>query len=117
MDLPIPSPSGTYHEFNGTPIYEQRFKTVGPFRFPGLAAVVDESGAYHIDFSGNAIYEERYLWVGDYTEDCAVVKTTEGEYTTSTNRESGSDTTTISLPRSSLKKLRSSTGKIMEPLT
>lgn len=80
MDLPIPSPSGTYHEFNGTPIYEQRFKTVGPFRFPGLAAVIDESGAFHIDFSGNAIYEERYLWVGDFTEDCAVVKTTEGDY-------------------------------------
>ena len=80
MDLPIPSPDGTYHEFGGAPIYEKRFKTVGPFRFPGLAAVFDGSGAYHIDFSGNPVYEERYLWVGDYADDCAVVKTADGEY-------------------------------------
>lgn len=80
MDLPIPSADGTYHEFCGSPIYEKRFKTVGPFRFPGLAAVFDDSGAYHIDFSGNPVYEERYLWVGDYADDCAVVKTAGGAY-------------------------------------
>jgi len=80
MDLPVPSADRTYHEFGGSPIYEKRFKTVGPFRFPGLAAVFDDSGAYHIDFSGNPIYEERYPWVGDYADDCAVVKTADGEY-------------------------------------
>lgn len=80
MDLPIPSSDGTYHEFGGAPIYDKRFKTVGPFRFPGLAAVLDDSGAYHIDFAGNPVYEERYLWTGDYADDCAVVKTADGEY-------------------------------------
>lgn len=80
MDLPVPSSDGTYHEFCGSPIYEKRFKTVGPFQFPGLAAVVDDSGAYHIDFAGNPLYEKRYAWVGDYADDCAVVKTADGEY-------------------------------------
>ena len=80
MDLPVPGPDGTYHEFCGAPIYEKRFKIVGPFRFPGLAAVFDESGAYHIDFSGSPVYEERYSWVGDYADDCAVVKTAGGDY-------------------------------------
>ncbi|ABN07885.1 Phosphoglycerate mutase [Methanocorpusculum labreanum Z] len=80
MDLPLPSSDGTYHEFGGAPIYEKRFKAVGPFRFPGLAAVVDESGAYHIDFSGSPLYEERYAQAGDFSYDCAVVKTADGEY-------------------------------------
>ncbi len=80
MALPVPGPDGTYHEFCGAPIYEKRFKIVGPFRFPGLAAVFDDSGAYHIDFSGNPIYEERYSWVGDYADDCVVVKTVGNEY-------------------------------------
>ncbi|MDD3257728.1 MAG: histidine phosphatase family protein [Methanocorpusculum sp.] len=80
MDLPVPSTDGTCHEFGGAPIYEKRFKKVGPFRFPGLAAVSDDSGAYHIDFSGSPVYEERYAWVGDYADDCAVVKTADGDF-------------------------------------
>ena len=48
----IISPDGTHHLYEGTPIYEHRFQSVGPFCFPGLAAVCDNTGAYHINLLG-----------------------------------------------------------------
>ena len=74
MEFPLPSADKTHHVFDGSPIYEPRFLEVREFRFPGLAAVRDESGAYHIDFFGRPLYVERYESVGDFADSTAWVK-------------------------------------------
>lgn len=78
MEFPLPSADKTHHVFDGSPIYEARFSEVREFRFPGLAAVRDESGAYHIDFFGRPLYAERYEKVGDFSDSTAWVKTADG---------------------------------------
>ena len=78
MEFPLPSADKTHHVFDGSPIYEPRFLEVREFRFPGLAAVRDESGAYHIDFFGRPLYVERYEKVGDFSDSTAWVKTADG---------------------------------------
>jgi hypothetical protein len=82
MDLDdlIISPDATHHLYCGTPIYKRRFHRVGPFRFPGLAAVSDDSGAYHVTFLGEPAYAERYAWVGNFSEGVAPVQTLNGRY-------------------------------------
>lgn len=52
--------SGHYHLYNGRRIYSRVFNKVLKFHPPGLAAVEDNTGAYHIDLEGKAIYEQRY---------------------------------------------------------
>ena len=78
MDFPVPSADKTHHVFNGSPIYDARFKHVSEYQLPGLAAVTDESGSYHIDFFGRPIYSERYEEVGDFSDSTAWVKTADG---------------------------------------
>ena len=78
MEFPLPSADKTHHVFDGSPIYEPRFLEVREFRFPGLSAVRDESGAYHIDFFGRPLYTERYEKVGDFSDSTAWVKTADG---------------------------------------
>lgn len=51
---------GTFHVFNGAPLYSHRFRSVMKFHNPGLAPVSDATGAFHIDLQGNPIYPERY---------------------------------------------------------
>jgi hypothetical protein len=51
----------SHHVIDGEPLYKTRFYDVLKFHSPGLAAVVDESGAYHIDITGAAAYKYRYL--------------------------------------------------------
>lgn len=80
MLFPQVSADGTHHIFEGQPVYEKRFKKVGEFRFPGIAKVIDDSGAYHINFFGDALYDERYAEVGDFFDDAAVVKDFDGNY-------------------------------------
>ncbi|MDO5844008.1 MAG: histidine phosphatase family protein [Methanocorpusculum sp.] len=80
MEFPQVSPDHTHHIFEGCPIYAKRFKKVGEFRFPGIAKVLDDSGAYHINFFGDALYDERYASVGDFFDDTAVVKDFNGNY-------------------------------------
>ena len=47
---------------DGSPAFEKVFAKAMNFHFPeGAAAVMDESGAYHIDTEGVALYEQRYL--------------------------------------------------------
>jgi hypothetical protein len=53
--------SGTYHQYNGTPLYNKRFHKVLKFHSPGFAPVEDARGAYHIDLQGAAIYPHYYL--------------------------------------------------------
>ncbi|MDR0438791.1 MAG: hypothetical protein LBH02_01045, partial [Methanocalculaceae archaeon] len=77
----IISPDATHHLYCGTPIYKRRFHRVGSFHFPGLAAVSDDSGAYHVTFLGEPAYKERYAWVGNFSEESvAPVQTSNGRY-------------------------------------
>jgi len=78
MEFPTVSADKTHHVFEGTPIYDARFAAVREFHFPGLAAVTDESGSYHIDFFGRPLYAERYEEVGDFFDSTAWVKTADG---------------------------------------
>lgn len=80
MDYPEVSADKTHHIFNGIPIYQNRFTTVRAYQFPGLAAVTDDTGAYHIDFFGNPVYPERYARAGDYADSTAVVQKTDGSF-------------------------------------
>ncbi len=50
----------TYHILNGAPLYDKKFKLVMSFHSPGVAAVRDESGAYHIDLEGKPLYKTRF---------------------------------------------------------
>lgn len=50
-------------------IFKNRLK----FHPPGLAAVEDESGWYHIDINENAIYSERYSRTFGYYDGSAAV--------------------------------------------
>lgn len=76
----IISPDATHHLYCGEPMYERRFQSVGPFRFPGLAAVSDASGAHHITLLGEPAYAERYLWAGNFADGIAPVQNAEGRY-------------------------------------
>ncbi|HJJ88833.1 MAG TPA: histidine phosphatase family protein [Methanocorpusculum sp.] len=78
-DLNI-SPGATHHLYRGRPIYERRFKFVGPFCLPGLAAVYDGKEAYHINLLGKPAYNERYAWVGNFSEGIAPVQNSNGQY-------------------------------------
>ena len=80
MEFPVISADKTHHVFEGTPIYDARFKNVREFHFPGLAAVSDDTGAYHIDFFGRPLYAERYEEVGDFFDSTAWVKTADGYF-------------------------------------
>lgn len=73
-------PKGTHHLSEGVPIYDRRFDAVGPFCFPGLAAVRDASGAYHINFLGEPAYEGRFEWTGNFSEGVAAVRTADDRY-------------------------------------
>ena len=72
------APSGTHHLIDGRPAYASRFEEVLKFHPPGLAAVRDASGAYHIDPAGQAIYPERYLRTFGFYEGRAAVQASQG---------------------------------------
>lgn len=50
----------THFLYEGKMIFGKHFKEVLKFHSPGLAPVLDDSGAYHIDDSGAALYSKRY---------------------------------------------------------
>jgi hypothetical protein len=54
------SVDNTHFLFEGKPIFNTYFLEVLKFHSPGLAPVIDKSGAYHININGEAIYTERY---------------------------------------------------------
>lgn len=54
------SADNTHFIFEGKPIFSKIFFEVLKFHSPGIAAVIDESGAYHIDISGTELYPNRY---------------------------------------------------------
>lgn len=72
------SPDGTHHVYEGRPLYKERFKAVMSFHEPGVAAVIDETGAYHINLNGEPIYDKRYKMTFGYYEGIATVVDEEG---------------------------------------
>ncbi|QFZ55361.1 methyltransferase [Oceanihabitans sp. IOP_32] len=54
------SDDSTHFVFDGKPIFDKTFIEVLKFHSPGLAPVLDGSGAYHIDKSGKGLYQNRY---------------------------------------------------------
>ncbi len=51
----------TYHIYNDIPLYEKIFASVMSFQPPGIAAVRDETSAYHINLDGKPIYQKRFI--------------------------------------------------------
>ena len=54
------APDQTHHLQNGAPLYEARFHEVLKFHSPGLAPVLGDNGAMHIDVHGEAVYATRF---------------------------------------------------------
>jgi len=62
------------YSFDGEKVFEKEFIEALKFHAPGLAAVADESGSYHIDAYGKELYKERYSRsFGHYCNRAAVV--------------------------------------------
>ena len=75
-----PAPDGTHHVSirDGEPLYSARFLEVLKFHAPGLAPVVDASGAYHITGDGKAAYHERHRRTFGFYEGIAAVHSATG---------------------------------------
>jgi hypothetical protein len=71
---------GTHHIYNGKPLYKKTFKSVMSFHLPGVSAVLDDSGAYHINLKGNPVYKKRFLKSFGYYDGIAAVSDTSGWY-------------------------------------
>ena len=70
----------THHVYHGNPLYENRFKSVMSFHLPGIAAVMDDTGGYHINLQGVAIYDKRFYKSFGYYDDIAAVSDESGWY-------------------------------------
>jgi hypothetical protein len=69
------SADNTHFLFEGKLVFNKVFIEVLKFHAPGIAPVIDDSGAYHIDFNGEAIYPERYTRTfGFYCNRAVVMK-------------------------------------------
>ena len=55
------SDDATHFVFNWNRIFDKNYIEVLKFHAPGIAPVIDHTGAYHIDCNGIDLYEERYL--------------------------------------------------------
>ena len=74
------APEGTHHvnTANGRPLYPARFSRVEKFHDPGLAPVLDGSGAYHVTPDGLPAYERRHVRTFGFYEGRAAVHSDEG---------------------------------------
>jgi hypothetical protein len=67
----------TYHICADTqqPLYHHRFKIVLPFHSPGLAPVIDQTGAaFHINDRGDGAYSQRFHRTFGFYENLAAVQ-------------------------------------------
>ena len=77
----------THHLLDNKPLYSKRFLNVLSFHPPGIAAVLDETGAYHIGLDGNPIYDCRYTHTfGFYNNRAAVAKNNDWFHILSTGK-------------------------------
>ena len=72
------SADGTHHVFDGRPAYAARFLDVLKFHAPGLAPVLDDSGAYHITPAGLPVYDARHVRTFGFYEGRAAVHSADG---------------------------------------
>ena len=72
------SADGTHHVCNGRPAYAARFLDVLKFHAPGLAPVLDDSGAYHITPAGLPVYDARHVRTFGFYEGRAAVHSADG---------------------------------------
>lgn len=70
----------THHIYDGKHLYDKRFKSVMSFHTPGVAAVEDDMGAYHINTAGEQLYNERFLRTFGYYGGVAAVADNSGWY-------------------------------------
>ena len=66
------SDNGKQFYYNGKPVFKV-FEEALKFHAPGLAAVKDETGWYHINCNGQAIYKKRYKQTFGYYDNRAAV--------------------------------------------
>jgi len=64
---------GSHHIYRGKALYAGRFLKVLSFHSPGVAAVADRGGAFHIDLTGNPCYNGRFLETFGYYQGVAAV--------------------------------------------
>ncbi len=72
------SADSTHHVCDGRPAYAARFLEVLKFHAPGLAPVLDDSGAYHITPEGLPAYKTRHVRTFGFYEARAAVHTAGG---------------------------------------
>ena len=72
------SQDATHHLLDGSPAYSSRFNEVLKFHPPGLAPVIDASGAFHISPDGQPAYQSRYLRTFGFYEGRAAVHSSDG---------------------------------------
>ncbi len=70
----------THHLYNGTLLNDKKFTLAMSFHSPGVAAVSDETGAYHIDFEGKPIYQCRFIKTFGFYKGIAAVIDESGCY-------------------------------------
>jgi len=64
----------SHHIFKNKPLYQKRFIHVLKYHQPGLAPVIDNTGAYHITVDGKAAYSKRFnKTFGFYFSKAAIV--------------------------------------------
>ena len=65
----------TYFIYDDEPVFNKKFIEVLKFHAPGIAPVLDSSGAYHIDGEGLELYQKRYQRTfGFYCNRAAVIE-------------------------------------------
>lgn len=64
----------THHVVDGQAMYAPRFLRVQKFHEPGLAPVVNASGAFHISADGEAAYSDRFVQAWGFYEGRAAVQ-------------------------------------------
>ncbi|MBM4366483.1 MAG: methyltransferase [Deltaproteobacteria bacterium] len=74
----VVSDDGTHHVVDGAPLYAARFTEVLKFHAPGLAPVLDGSGAYHVDTAGRPAYAARLRRTFGFYEGVAAVVAEDG---------------------------------------
>lgn len=70
----------THHLVGDLPLYEKRFLKVLKYHQPGLAPVVCQQGAYHIDINGNPNYKKRFIKTFGFYQNLAAVEDETGWY-------------------------------------
>ena len=76
----IVSPCGTHHLVDGIPAYNRRFDECLSMHEPGVAAVRDSSGSFHISSYGEDFYDRRFLRTFGYYEGKAAVISADGAH-------------------------------------